>query len=104
LRNLGRGDPSIFLWDDRQTRPVGLALCSIEGRSSAELTILHVAEDRRGEGLGRLLLHEAVRSLVERGVTSLSVETASWNLPALALYQGLGLRLRPPLAVLHLEL
>jgi GNAT superfamily N-acetyltransferase len=103
MRDLGRGDPAVFLWDDRQSRPVGLALAALSSRSSANLTILHVAEDRRGQGLGRLLLHEIVRSLLKVGAAELSVETASWNLPALSLYQSLGLRLKPPLAVLHLE-
>ena len=103
LRDLGRGDPAIFLWDDRQSRPVGLALASRQGRQGS-LTILHVAEDRRGQGLGKLLAYEMIRSLVKMGVGLLSVETASWNLPALSLYQSLGLRLKPPLAVLHLEI
>jgi GNAT superfamily N-acetyltransferase len=103
LRELDREAPSVFLWDDRQERPVGLALAALTGRSDAALTILHVAEDRRGQGLGRLLLFEIVRSLLKLGASTLAVETASWNLPALSLYQELGLRLRPPLAALHWE-
>jgi ribosomal protein S18 acetylase RimI-like enzyme len=102
LRDLGRGDPSVFLWDERQDRPVGLALAAREGPQGS-LTILHVAEERRGQGLGRLLICEMIRSLIKIGVSTLSIETASWNLPALQLYQSLGLRLKPPLAVLHLE-
>jgi ribosomal protein S18 acetylase RimI-like enzyme len=102
LRELALGSPAIFLVDERQSRPVGLALASLSGKTST-LAILHVSEERRGQGLGRLLLNEIVRSLVKAGALSLSIETASWNLPALSLYQSLGLKLRPPLAVLHLE-
>jgi ribosomal protein S18 acetylase RimI-like enzyme len=102
IRDMASGSPAVFLWDERQRRPVGLALAGRSGRL-ASLTILHVTEDRRGQGLGRLLLNEIIRSLVKLGAKELSIETASWNLPALSLYQGLGLKLRPPLAVLHLE-
>lgn len=103
LRDLGRGDPAVFLWDERQSRPVGLALAERQVLQGS-LTILHVAEERRGQGLGRLLLNEIVRSLVKTGITTMAAETASWNLPALGLYQSLGLRLKPPLTVLHLEI
>jgi GNAT superfamily N-acetyltransferase len=61
-----------------------------------------VAEERRGEGLGRLLLSEIVRRLLGMGLGDLDVETACWNLPALSLYQDLGLKPRPPLMALHL--
>jgi ribosomal protein S18 acetylase RimI-like enzyme len=101
LGHMGRGEPTLFLWDERQDVPVGLALAERRG-PDASLTILHVAEERRGDGLGRLLLCEIVRRLMDLGLGSLSVETACWNLPALGLYQGLGLRPRPPLMALHL--
>ncbi|MDR2443651.1 MAG: GNAT family N-acetyltransferase [Deltaproteobacteria bacterium] len=100
LRDLKKGFPSVFLWDERQGRPVGMAIAD-QDQSSADLIILHITEDRRGEGLGRLLAFEIIRLLIEKGVTSLKTETASWNLPAISLYSGLGLKPKSPLVALH---
>jgi GNAT superfamily N-acetyltransferase len=99
-REIAAGAPALRLTEDRSGRPVGLALVTLR-ESAAELTVLHVAEGRRGEGLGRLLLAEIVRAALSLGAKTLQAETAAWNLPALALYLGLGLKPTAPAAALH---
>ncbi|MDR1083414.1 MAG: GNAT family N-acetyltransferase [Deltaproteobacteria bacterium] len=97
---LYQGQPVLFLWEESGQRPVALAMAAVSGRE-ARLSVLHVTEDRRGQGLGKLLLLELVRVLIKRQVTSLACETASYNLPALALYQAMGFRIMTPLITFH---
>jgi ribosomal protein S18 acetylase RimI-like enzyme len=99
-RGIAQGRPTLLLIEERTGRMAGLSLVTL-GESAAELTALHVTEGRRGEGLGRILLQETVRLLLDVGRRELRVETASWNLPALALYLELGLRPLAPAALLH---
>jgi ribosomal protein S18 acetylase RimI-like enzyme len=98
--HFSQSQPALFLWEEPSQRPVAMALATVNGQE-ASLLALVVAEDRRSQGLGRVLLLELVRELTSQGVQSLAVETASYNLPALALYQGLGLSVRAPLIALH---
>ncbi|MDR1607473.1 MAG: GNAT family N-acetyltransferase [Deltaproteobacteria bacterium] len=100
LNHFSRGLPALFLWEELGQRPVAVSLASVKGQE-ASLTALFVAEDRRGEGLGELLMLETLRELWRQDCQTLAVETASYNLPALALYQGLGLATRAPLITLH---
>jgi GNAT superfamily N-acetyltransferase len=101
-QHLAQGHPVLFLWEEYGQRPAAMAMAQVWG-SQAHLLALHVTEDRRGEGLGRLVLLEMERLLVRQQVQTLSAETASWNLPALRLYQGLGLSLKAPLITLHCQ-
>lgn len=98
----GRADPALVLWDRKKDRPVGLATVRILGQE-AELAILAVSVHYRGRGLGRLILRETLKRLEGRA-NLLKVEAASYNLPALNLYQSLGLRLAAPLVALHRHL
>jgi ribosomal protein S18 acetylase RimI-like enzyme len=59
----------------------------------AEVRAVAVAHDARGEGVGRLLLGEAVRRLREGGVMRAWLVTTNDNLAALGLYQSLGFEL-----------
>jgi ribosomal protein S18 acetylase RimI-like enzyme len=99
---LRAGDPHVFARDQRQGRALGLAMGRVEGDGSL-ITILHVAEERRGQGLGALLLGGLFPLLAERGAAAVAAETASWNLPALGLYISLGLRPKAPLIALHAQ-
>jgi GNAT superfamily N-acetyltransferase len=100
VSHFAQNQPALFLWEDFGQRPVAMALAAAKG-SEASLVVLHVAEDRRGQGLGRLLLLEMERVLSRLAVKTLNVQTSSYNLPALALYQGLGLKTMAPAITLH---
>jgi GNAT superfamily N-acetyltransferase len=100
LSHFSQNQPAWFLWEEFGQRPVALALAKVTG-GEAELVVLHVAEDRRGQGLGRALLLEMERDLAKESVKTLNVETSAYNLPALALYQSLGLKPLAPLITLH---
>ena len=108
----GAADETVILWDISGNRGAGLATASLAtaGLATASLavgeeaglSILALAEPYRGRGRGRPLLAELIRRLKGRAGW-LRAETAAYNLPALALYQALGFRPAPPLAVLHLH-
>ncbi|MDR2945354.1 MAG: GNAT family N-acetyltransferase [Candidatus Adiutrix sp.] len=98
----GGAEPAVALWDRGKDRPAGLATVHKEGQE-ARLNILAVAPAYRGRGLGQLIMAEVFRRLQGWGAV-LKVETASYNLPALALYRGLGLRQTAPLVALHRHL
>jgi ribosomal protein S18 acetylase RimI-like enzyme len=100
LREINKKQPTLFLLEERSQKPIGLAMAQLDG-PGATLTILHIAAKRRGEGLGRLLLQELLRLLHSIEIKEISVETASFNLPALELYQSLQLKPKPPLIALH---
>jgi GNAT superfamily N-acetyltransferase len=95
----GAADPAVLLWDRQKNRAAGLATVRLAGRE-ARLSILAVGPAYQGRGLGRLIMHETLNRLRGRAVR-LAVETAAYNLPALKLYQSLGLNPAPPLAALH---
>lgn len=98
----GQGGPALILWDQRRDRPAALATVRLSGPRAA-LSILAVAAPYRGRGLGRLVMRETLNRLSGR-VDSIRVETASYNLPALRLYQSLGFTHTAPLAALHLAI
>ncbi len=98
----GQADPAVVLWDLKKDRPAGLATVRITGRE-AVLSILAVPAAYQGRGLGHLLLREIMDRLRGRAAR-IRVETASFNLPALKVYQRLGLNHIAPLAALHLHL
>ncbi|MDR0550065.1 MAG: GNAT family N-acetyltransferase [Deltaproteobacteria bacterium] len=100
LSHLSQSQPALFLWEEFGQRPVAVALATTTGQE-ARLLAIHVALDRRGQGLGRLLLLELTRMLADQGVTTLVAETSSYNLPAIALYQSLGLKAQSPVITLH---
>jgi GNAT superfamily N-acetyltransferase len=97
---LSQGQPALFLWEELGQRPVAMALASVAGEE-ARLVAIHVAADRRGQGLGEVLLLEMARELARRGAKTLTAETSSYNLPALALYGAIGLKTRAPFVTLH---
>jgi GNAT superfamily N-acetyltransferase len=100
LSHFAQAQPALFLWEELAQRPVAVALANVQGQE-ASLSVLFVAEELRGKGWGRTLLLETLRELGRLKATSLTVETAAYNLPALALYQGVGLKTRAPLITLH---
>lgn len=58
--------------------------------AEAELWIVAVTPTHRRKGIGRVLLEQAFRILVEAGVRKLFLEVRESNLAALELYQSLG--------------
>lgn len=60
-------------------------------RHVADLGLM-IASGYRRQGIGRLLLEQAVAWASEAGVTKLELHVFPWNEPALALYEGFGFR------------
>lgn len=98
----GAANPALVLWDRKKDRPAGLAAVRISDRAAA-MSVLAVSPHYQGQGLGRLILAEILNRLIGLA-DDLRVETASYNLPALKLYQSLGLAPVAPMAALHRHL
>lgn len=96
----GEADPVTVVWDRKKDRVAGLTTVRLSGRA-ARLNIMAVVSSYQGRGLGTLILGETLNRLRALGAETLAVETASYNLPALSLYQSLGLKPTTPLAALH---
>ena len=96
----GEAKPVVVLWDRKKDRVAGLATVHLNGHA-AHLNIMAVTPPYQGRGLSGLILGEALNRLRALGVTTLSAETASYNLPALGLYHRLGLKPTTPLAAFH---
>ena len=56
----------------------------------AELTLLYIAPDRKGQGIGKRLINEVARTLKKQGKQSLVIVSWSINEAAKAIYQHLG--------------
>jgi ribosomal protein S18 acetylase RimI-like enzyme len=100
---LSRGDMAIFALDHRTGQALGFAMAELSG-DDATLTILHVNEEKRNQGLGNLLMRTLLSKLYQKGGRTMRAETASWNLPALALYISFGLKPLAPLIALHAKI
>ncbi|MDR2302261.1 MAG: GNAT family N-acetyltransferase [Deltaproteobacteria bacterium] len=100
LTDFKRKEPFVFLFQDRPEEPIGLAWGAVSAPAST-LRAIHVSQNRRGQGLGAYLLKALFKQMNQLGAKRITVETASWNLPALRLYQALGLVHDTPLVALH---
>ncbi|MEO6922455.1 MAG: GNAT family N-acetyltransferase [Bryocella sp.] len=72
-----------------------LAAMSLSSRvhdDAGHVTQLCVSPQWRGQNLGRLLLEQTARTLRQQGGKALSLTVTEANLPALRVYEGLGLR------------
>lgn len=63
-----------------------------EGTHGIYLEDLYVREDRRGRGLGRLLISALAQICVERDYPRLEWSVLKWNEPSIAVYRKLGAR------------
>ena len=65
----------------------------VEAPEGAELLTMAVAEDRRGEGIGRALAERAIAACRADGLGTLLVATAAASTGNLRFYQRLGFRM-----------
>ena len=94
-------DPDSFLLiADDDDQAVGYALVSFHDRDDshstgdrvAELQSLVTAPDRRGEGIGTMLLHEVYRQVRSRGAEEMVIGVLATNEQAQRLYEQEGFR------------
>jgi len=72
---------------------VGVAIADVEEWNlSLWVWEFHVAEGRRGEGIGRLMMEELVRRGTASGLRTIVCETQTTNVPAMDFYRCLGFR------------
>ena len=71
-------DPSAYIWTTLH-------------ESDGSIEMVGVSPERRGTGLGRLIVDAGVRHLVESGAKSISLEVDALNEAAIGLYQSIGL-------------
>jgi ribosomal protein S18 acetylase RimI-like enzyme len=69
---------------------VGMILCSRVAPDVAHVTQLCIAKAYRGRGLGRALLAQSARTLLESGFEALSLTVTESNTQAVKLYGGFG--------------
>lgn len=84
----------ILLAVDRDDTLTGLVLGTAadddtSGRT-AEIGALYVDPQRRGEGIGRLMLRAAAAGLADQGFSTLHIAVLAANLPARGFYEAMG--------------
>jgi ribosomal protein S18 acetylase RimI-like enzyme len=79
----------VLAWDG--DRLVGAALGQTFPDGAGWVSQLAVAQDHRGQGLGRALLLEALHRRVHGGASALGLSVSALNAHALRLYLGVGL-------------
>ncbi|MCU0859630.1 MAG: GNAT family N-acetyltransferase [Thermoplasmata archaeon] len=74
------------------------------GTRDGWVTILGVVKDRRHQGLGRALLIDGMRWLLDRGLDTIYIAVDTENERALRLYTGVGFQLKHQTVVVHKQL
>jgi ribosomal protein S18 acetylase RimI-like enzyme len=85
---------SWVLRDETNGALVGMVLCSRVADDVAHITQLCVAPDRRGDGLGRLLLQHCTDHLAHSGFAAITLTVTEANHQAVKLYQDSGFFIR----------
>ena len=99
-------DPSskVFVAED-EDGVCGFITCSIrsliDGTSYGIIDLVAVDRDKRGRGIGKLLLSKALEWFSSH-VSSVFVGTQASNIPAIRLYEGMGFKLVESEATFHL--
>ena len=79
-------------WDD--DRMVGLLIGErVDWNGSLRIWEFHVAAERRGQGIGRMLMETAAEKAREAGLRTMVVETQNQNYPGICAYRALGFQL-----------
>jgi mycothiol synthase len=89
-------DPKLWVlaWDG--DRVVGECLCHASresGPNDGWVAIVGVRREWRGRGLGQIVLTEGLRRLQQAGFVSAALHVDAENLPALNLYQRMGMKI-----------
>jgi ribosomal protein S18 acetylase RimI-like enzyme len=69
---------------------IGMLLCSRVADDVGHITQLCIASSRRGEGLGRILLHRCMSHLAQSGFAAITLTVTEANVQAVKLYQNSG--------------
>jgi ribosomal protein S18 acetylase RimI-like enzyme len=88
-----RGENVIFAARDEAAHVVGFSWIVLYDPGTGlegEVAELYVAEGHRGQGIGEMLVRQAVRLFAERGVTLAYVWTREDNAAAVRLYRSAG--------------
>jgi ribosomal protein S18 acetylase RimI-like enzyme len=89
----GGGDVVLVAVDDDDTLAglvLGLAAEDDTSGRTAEIAAIYVGPDRRGQGVGRLLLQAAAGELADRGFSTLHIAVLTANLLARGFYDSQG--------------
>jgi ribosomal protein S18 acetylase RimI-like enzyme len=81
---------SWVLRDETNGALLGMVLCSRVADDVAHITQLCVAPGRRGDGLGRLLLHHCMNHLAHSGFAAITLTVTEANHQAVKLYHDSG--------------
>jgi dTDP-4-amino-4,6-dideoxy-D-galactose acyltransferase len=71
-------------------RPAGYLTCSLAGSGSGHIGLLGVAENSRGDGIGKDLMSAAISWFAKQGVQNVTVVTQGRNAGAQRFYQRCG--------------
>ena len=92
-RTAGEFDPNRWVIAVRDGQPAGVLLMSrVPGRDILDVVYMGVLPAYRGHGIGRVLLHQAVRLSRDYHCDWITLAVDAGNTPALRLYQSCGFK------------
>ena len=86
--------PELFLVGERDGLLVASVMAGFDGHRGW-VNYLAVDPGQRGQGLGRMLMEQVERSLVELGCPKLNLQVRAGNQAVLAFYERLGYQVEP---------
>jgi len=86
--------PELFLVGERDGLLVASVMAGFDGHRGW-VNYLAVDPEQRGQGLGRMLMEQVERSLVELGCPKLNLQVRAGNQAVLAFYERLGYQVEP---------
>lgn len=83
------GDRAVFLVAEEASRPIGAVLGTHDGRKGW-INRLAVLPKHRGRGIGRALVAEVERRLLEGGIEIVTCLIEDWNENSMAFFERIG--------------
>ena len=93
---------------DTPPQPAGFALFFTSystwlGHHGIRLEDIYVTPERRGNGIGRMLLRELARITIDEGCGRLEWDVLTWNEPAIAFYASIGAKRQEEWRIMRLS-
>jgi dTDP-4-amino-4,6-dideoxy-D-galactose acyltransferase len=86
---------------DNIARILGFITLGRKGKDLGEIGLIAVSEKARGKGIGKALIKRSLNIFLDMEINTVQVVTQKRNLPAMALYNSVGFKIKESLNIYH---